>query len=508
MTIAPEPGYDDLGAVVSPRGPEGASAPEAPATGVSTDVAVHHAVDRARGASASWRLVDPTQRARHLLAIRTSLLDRMDEIVATVVEETGKLATEVIVNEVLLTCELITYYARKGPAMLRPRTVSPGLFAHKTAEKRYEPLGVVAVIAPWNYPVVLTMGPLVTALMAGNTVVLKPSEITPRTGLVLGEVIAAAANSAHPDLVQVLTGGGDVGEALVRSAVDKVAFTGSVATGKRVMQAAADSLTPVHLELGGKDPMIVCSDADLDRAAKAAVWGAFTNCGQTCMAIERVYVVDGVYDEFVAKVLDETAAVRQGTGPHHDIGATVNERQLSVVESHVADAVDRGATVACGGKTVAVGGRRSMEPTVLLDVDHTMAAMTDETFGPLLPIMKVSDPDEALALANDSPFGLNASVWGKDERTVETLVAGLESGNVCVNDVMISYAVPGLPFGGVKQSGIGRSHGPEGLYEFSQIKSVARDRLRLGRELQWLPLPKHLDAVTRLLMRMKYRRRR
>lgn len=473
--------------------------PDASLESSAEDVAA--AVARARRAATAWAGLTPAARAGRLLAVRDALLERIDDVVATVVGETGKLATETVVNEVLVTCEQITWDARHAPRLLAARPVRPGLLAHKRAETRLEPLGVVGVISPWNYPLVLTMVPLCTALAAGNAVVLKPSEFTPRTGLLVGELFAALGE--HAAAVQVVTGGGAAGDSLVRSGVDKICFTGSVATGKAVMRAAAETLTPVVLELGGKDPMIVCADADLDRAAAAAVWGGFTNCGQTCIGTERVYVVEPAYAEFVSKVLALTGKLRQA--PDGDVGAMIHSRQVAISEEQVADALAKGATVAAGGHPTTVGGRAAFEPTVLLDVDHTMEAMREETFGPLLPIMKVRDVDEALALANDTPYGLSASVFGKDRKVVERLVDGLQAGSVCVNDVMVSFAVPGLPFGGAKASGVGVTHGEEGLREFTRPKAVARDRLGLRREPMWLPLPRLLRTLTTRSLRLRYR---
>lgn len=459
------------------------------------------AVSRARAASTAWRHTPVAERARLLLSARRALLDRLDEVVETMVAETGKLRAEAVVNEAFVACEQLTWDARHAPRLLAPRRVPSGLMVHKRAEQRLEPLGVVAVISPWNYPLVLSLGPLSAALVAGNTVVLKPSEFTPRTGALIGELFGGGG--VPPDVVQVVTGGGAVGEALVRSGVDKVCFTGSVATGTAVMRAAADSRTPVVLELGGKDPMIVCADADVDRAAAAAVWGAFTNCGQTCIGTERVYVMSEVYDRFVDKVLALTGRLRQEPGG--DVGAMIHDAQVAVVERHLNDAVDKGAKVAAGGHRSQVAGRSAFEPTVLLEVDHSMAAMRDETFGPLLPIMRVADVDEALALANDSPFGLGASVFGKDRATVERLVEGLEAGNVWVNDVMVGFALPALPFGGAKSSGLGVTHGEEGLREFTRVKAVVRHRGGLRREPMWLPLPGRLEALARRAMRLRYR---
>ncbi len=457
------------------------------------------AVARARSVATAWSSLDFRERSAHLMAVRDRLLDRAEELVEVICAETGKQRAEAVTTELMAVCETMDWYAKHGERLLRPRSVTPGTLAHKKAWVRYEPVGVVGVISPWNYPFTLSMTPLVSALFAGNPVVLKPSEVTPTVGLAIGELFG---DDQWGDLVQVVTGGGATGEALVRSGVDKVVFTGSVRTGKRVMSAAADTLTPVVLELGGKDPMIVCADADLDRAAKGAAWGAFQNSGQTCMSVERVYVERPVAEAFIDRVILETGNIRQDEGGG-DIGSMTHAPQLDIVESQLSDAVDKGARIVVGGSRLERAGLW-FEPTVVVDVDHSMTLMTEETFGPVLAIMVVDDADEAVRLANDSIYGLNSSVWTADEQLATSIANRLEAGNVCVNDCIVSYAITGLPFGGVKQSGIGRVHGPEGLREFCSTKSVMSTRFRMPRELWWFPVPAGLDSLAIRSMRLRF----
>jgi acyl-CoA reductase-like NAD-dependent aldehyde dehydrogenase len=463
------------------------------------------AVERARTAFESWSRLRVDQRLDHVLAVRDLLIDRQDDVVDVICRETGKLGVDAVTTEILATCELIEYYRHHAVKALRPERVPTGaLMAHKRAWRTYEPMGVVGVISPWNYPFTLAMTPIVSAVLAGNAVVLKPSQVTPLVGLEIAKLFGGVGS--HLDLVQVVTGGGVTGDALVRSGVQKVAFTGSVATGKLVARAAAERLTPVLLELGGKDPMIVCDDADVDRAASGAVWGGFMNSGQTCVSVERVYVHEKVYDRFVDEVVGRTKNLRQGVGEGNDLGAMTFGPQVEIVERHVADAVAKGARLLTGGHRVPDRAGLWYEPTVLVDVDHTMDIMRDETFGPVLPIMKVSGDREALLLANDSRYGLNSSVWSSDAERAEELADALEAGNVCINDCIVNYAVGGLPFGGVKESGIGRIHGTEGLRAFSNVKSLVSNRVSLPREAQWFPLPRWADAAFRRLVRVRYRR--
>jgi acyl-CoA reductase-like NAD-dependent aldehyde dehydrogenase len=460
---------------------------------------VRAAIGRARAAHGPWAALTYKERAAHLTGIRDRMLDRADELVEVICAETGKQRAEAATTELMVVCEMIDWYAKHGARVLKAQPVGTGTLAHKKAWKRYEPLGVVGVISPWNYPFALSMTPVVTALFAGNTTVLKPSEVTPTVGLAIGELFAG---DLWGGIVQVVTGAGATGEALVRGGVDKVAFTGSVRTGRRVMAAAAETLTPVLLELGGKDPMIVCGDADLDRAAKGAVWGSFQNSGQTCMSVERVYVDASVHDDFVDRVVREASLIRQDSGGG-DIGSMTFEPQLDIVQRHIDDAVGKGARIVLGGSRLDRPGLW-FEPTVLVDVDHEMEIMREETFGPVLPIMKVNSAEEALRLANDSQYGLNSSVWTSDADLGTSIANRLQAGSVCINDCLISYGVPGLPFGGVKQSGIGRVHGPEGLREFSQLKSVLANRVDLPREPWWFPVPRGMDGLAIRSLRLRF----
>jgi acyl-CoA reductase-like NAD-dependent aldehyde dehydrogenase len=464
---------------------------------------VAEAIERARAAFPEWSALSFKDRADHLLTVRERLLDRAEEFVDIICSETGKQPAEAVTTELMTVCESIGWYAKNGRQALRRVDVAPGLMAHKKAWKQYEPMGVIGAISPWNYPFVLAMTPIITALFAGNTVVAKPSEVTPTVGLAIAELFE---DEIWGDIVQVVTGGGATGAALVAGGVDKVVFTGSVATGKRVMAAAAENLTPVLLELGGKDPMVVCEDADLGRASKAAVWGAFQNSGQTCMSVERVYVAEKVYDRFVERVVDETRKIRQTADGAGDIGSMTFAPQLEKVEAHIADATAKGATVLTGGSRIDRDGLW-FEPTVLTNVDHTMDIMVDETFGPVLPIMAVADAKEAIALANDSEYGLNSSVWSRNLEYAESLASQMQAGNVCINDCIVSYGVVGLPFGGVKGSGIGRVHGVEGLREFSNLKSVlGQKNLPIKREPWWYPIPKGMDRVGIASLRLRFSR--
>jgi acyl-CoA reductase-like NAD-dependent aldehyde dehydrogenase len=439
---------------------------------------VRLAIGSARAAAQEFGALSLNERARHLRAVRQSLVDHGERLATTIAAETGKPLPDAWL-EVFGACALLSYAASAAPKVLRTRSASTWPIVIKQAEVQYSPYGVIGVISPWNYPLVVSMQAIASALGAGNAVVLKPSELTSLTGVLLGDAVRAAGI----DLVHVVTGDGAVGEAVVRGGVDKIAFTGSPLTGRRIMAAAADSLTPLVMELGGKDPMIVCEDADVSRAAKAAVAGAFSNAGQTCIAVERALVAAPVYDRFLDEVVAATSALRQGPEPDAHVGAITRPPQIEVIEARLADAVAHGARILTGGSRRKDLAGSFFAPTVVADVTPDMELVREETFGPVLPVIRVGSAEEAVAIANDCDYGLNASVFTRDRRAAAALAEQLVAGGVNVNDALLGAAIPSLPFGGEKWSGFGRVHGPEGLREFSRVKSVVGDRLPFGPSL-------------------------
>jgi acyl-CoA reductase-like NAD-dependent aldehyde dehydrogenase len=371
---------------------------------------------------------------------------------------------------------VLSYYAKRAPKFLRPekRRLHGMLRFMKKLQVIYRPLGVVGVITPWNGPFILSINPVAQALVAGNTVLLKPSEITPRSGALAAEIFHAAG--LPEGVLQVLEGDGETGAALCEAGLDKVCFTGSVATGRKVATACAERLIPCTLELGGKDPMIVCADADIESAAGGALAGAYMNTGQYCCGTERVYVVDEVADAFIEEVVRRAGELRQGASGEFDLGAIFWDRQLEVIERHMEDAVAKGATVRVGGRRNPELAGLYYEPTVLTDVDHEMEIMCEETFGPVLPIMRVRDEEEALRLANDTRYGLSATVWTKDVYKGAELAKRIESGGVCINDMTVTYGCPEAPFGGVKDSGVGQVNGESGLKSYCHALPIITDR--------------------------------
>jgi acyl-CoA reductase-like NAD-dependent aldehyde dehydrogenase/choline dehydrogenase-like flavoprotein len=430
-------------------------------------------VGAARAAQPGWEELGFPARGEILLAARRWMVANAERVVGTICAETGRPADETQFAELAYGLSALEFWAKQAPAYLadeRIESASPFVRGRKLVV-RYRPVGVVGVIGPWNYPLNNSFGDCIPALAAGNAVVLKPSEVTPLTSLLMAEMLA---ESGMPEGVfQVATGRGEAGAALVDE-VDYVMFTGSVATGKKVMARAAETLTPVSLELGGKDPMIVLADADLERATNAAASYGLNNSGQVCISVERIYVEDSVHDEFLDRLTQKVEALRQGPpgAPGTvDVGAIIFPPQIDLIEAHVNEAVERGARVVTGGSR-GEGPGRFFEPTVLADVDHSMRCMTEETFGPTLPVMRVADAEEAVGLANDGPYGLQASVWTRDVVKGEELARRIESGVACVNDAQVNYAALELPMGGWKESGLGSRHGPDGIRKYTRRQSL------------------------------------
>jgi len=436
------------------------------------------AIARARAAQPAWAATSMQARAAIVQRALQLVLARQDEIIETVVAETGKARTDAMSMEVFSVADSLCYYAKNAEKFLRPRKrrVHGILGIMKQLRILYKPLGVVGLITPWNGPFVLVMNQAVQAILAGNTVVAKGSEVTPYSAKLAATILNDAG--LPEGVLQVLLGDGETGAAIVRGGVDKVSFTGSVATGRKVAEACATQLIPCSLELGGNDAMIVCADADLDRAADGAWLGSCMNTGHYCCGTERIYVVADVYDEFLQLVLDKGKHLRQGQqhGWQEDIGAVFWDRQMAIIEAHVEDARAKGATILQGGRRNPELAGLYYEPTVITDVNNDMDIMVLETFGPVLCIQKVASESEAIALANDSEFGLNGNVWTKDKEKGYQLAAAIDTGSCSVNDMAVSYGIPAAPFGGKKNSGLGQVNGKKGLRGYCHEMPIVIDR--------------------------------
>ena len=457
------------------------------------------AVARARAAQTAWAALSYNDRARFILRAREIVLEQVDDIANLISRETGKPVTEAIAMEIVPTLDLMHYFAANAKQILKRKRVGLGQYNYmaRTSYIVYKPLGVVGIISPWNFPWATPLDEVVMALMAGNAVVVKPSELTPLTALKIADVFKQAK---LPDgLLEIVTGDGSTGAALVEAGVNKIMFTGSVNTGKRVAEAAAKHLTPVVLELGGKDPMIVFEDANLENAARAAIWGAFCNSGQACASIERCYVHESIAGKFVDLVVKETKLLKQdkpSTGDI-DVGAMTNQEQLEIVEDHVSDAVAHGAEVRTGGHRLNKSEGWFHEPTVVTGVNHSMKLMRDETFGPVLPIMTFRTDEEAVRLANDSIYGLTASVFTGDLDRGKRIAEQLDAGTVMVNEVVYTHAVAQTPWGGVKQSGYGRTHGSLGLLELVSARHIHVNAMPGLADMWWFPYSKRAGALFR-----------
>lgn len=436
---------------------------------------VHAAVQRARAAQSAWSEAGVKVRARLMRSWADAMWANQAEFFKTLRGETGKNEAGAY-NELAVIDNVVAYYYARAPRMLRPqqrKSFMPFVFP---ATVYFEPYGVVGAITPWNYPYLNLLIDVIPALFAGNAVVIKPSDLTPFTALYAVQKMHEVG--IPKDVIQIVTGAGDTGRALIDE-VDYITFTGSTAVGRKVAARCAERLIPCSLELGGKDAMIILEDADLNQAALAAVRGGLENAGQVCVSVERIYVVESIYDAFVEKL---RANVNQmvcgpdgGFGVH--MGSMTNARELKRVAEQVEDAVGKGAKVMSGGQPMSDKGPLFYAPTVLRDVNHEMKVMRDETFGPILPVMKVRNADEAIQMANDSPYGLSGSVFSRNERRARQVARRLKTGDVSLNGTQLQWVAAGSTMGGFKESGIGRRGGPEGLMRFVQTQSIVAERM-------------------------------
>ena len=460
---------------------------------------VEAAVNRAREVFHKWKTTSFGERKALVMKAREVILAEMDEIAHLISRESGKPFGEAIAMEIAPVLDLMQWIARRAEKMLKPRRVGIGLYGllGRSSKIIYKPYGVVGIIPAWNYPFSIPLGEAAMAVMAGNSVVIKPSELTPLVGEKIGEIFEKAG--APDGLVHIVHGAGETGAALVNAAPEKIMFTGSVATGKKIAKAAAENLTSTVLELGGKDPMIVFEDANLELAAGAAVWGAFCNAGQSCSSVERLYVHESVAEELTSLIVAKVKQLKQGRGDSEDIsiGPMSSERQLKIVEDHVNAFRESGATIEIGGGSADVlvgnegkartGVHLFYEPTVISGATNDMRPMREETFGPTLPIATFKTEEEAIHLANDSEFGLTASVWTRDYAKGRRVAQQIEAGSVCINEVLYTHGIGQTPWGGFKNSGRGRTHGLEGLMELVQPQHIHTNRLALLPDAWWMP---------------------
>ena len=440
----------------------------------------------ARTEQVIWYKVPMRERSRRLDALRKRILLSRDALADAVVRESGKPRVEAVFADLFVALDSAEYWSRNAAGVLRSQRVPH----HSSAAKAkrgyllYDPLGVIGIVSSWNYPLAIPLSEIIPAVVAGNAVVCKTSEFTPQCGALIEKLFVDAGFPAN--LVTIVQGGGEVGQALIDAAPDKIVFTGSVSTGRRVAEACAKRLIPTVLELGGKDAMLVLSDADLDVASSAAVWGSYTNCGQVCLSVERLFVEQSAAEKFTALCVEKTKKLRLGPGndPATDVGPMIRPQHVRRMSDLIEDAESRGARVLCGGHPRADLGPNFFEPTVIVDVDSTMKLFQEETFGPILAIQTVRDASQAIQRANDSPFSLSASVWTRDTARGEAIAKQLRAGAVMVNDAISYFAIAEAPHGGCGASGWGRTHGKEGILEMVRTKYVDVDRLP-RREKPW-----------------------
>ena len=447
---------------------------------------IENTLHLAKNAFLPWSKLSFDKRAEYMIKIKNKMIEREEEIIDILVKETGKPKLEALLSDINFSLEDLDYYAKYSEKFLQDEKVDLGLaFKGKKSRVVYEPAGVIGIIIPWNFPLTLCFHSMIPALMAGNSVILKPSEYTPLCIQLIGEIIKEAG--LPNGVVNVLTGDGTTGQLLVESDVDRIVFIGSVKTGKQVMKTASQKLHPVVLELGGKDPAIICNDADLNWTSSGIIWGSMLFTGQVCSSIERVYVMEEIANDFINKVVEKTKKLNVGNGfnLNTEIGPLIAKFQLDKVKKHIEDAKEKGAKILTGGKQLKEKGELFYAPTVLTDVNHDMLIMREETFGPIIPIMKVENEEEAIKLANDTDYGLCASVWTMDSDNGEKIAKQLQAGYVCVNNRIIENAA--LPWGGTKNSGFGKISSRHGLLHFVNTKCVTVDTTNKGQEDWWFP---------------------
>ncbi len=463
-------------------------------------------LSRAHAAQARWRNVPVATRATLLHALRRQILSIREALAQAVVRESGKPKVEALFADIFVALDSAKYLADNAQNLLRTRRVPH----HSTPAKAkggylvYEPMGVIGIISSWNYPLAIPMSQIIPAIAAGNAVVCKTSDFTPQCGALIGQLFTDAG--FPKDLITIVQGGGEVGQALIDARPDKVIFTGSVATGRRVAEACARHLIPSVLELGGKDAMIVLANADLHAASSAAVWGSYTNCGQVCLSVERLFVVESAAEKFIALCVDKTKKLRLGPGsdPSTDVGPLIRPQHVQRMRDLLDDAVQRGAKILCGGNARPDLGPSFFEPTIAVGVDSSMRLFQEETFGPILAIQVVKDAKEAEARANDSPFALAASIWTSDATHGMSMASELRAGAVMVNDTSSYFAIAEAPHGGCGHSGWGRTHGRAGLMEMVQTKYIDVDRLPRREKPWWYCYGADLEQAADAFLQFEY----
>lgn len=462
---------------------------------------------KARQAQSIWAAKSFSERRKHIFRMRDYIRDNADELARIVSDGNGKTRLDALATEVLPCLLACSWYGNNAAKVLKPETREPTslLWLGKRSEVRYEPLGVVGIISPWNYPLSIPFGEIVMGLMAGNAIILKVAAVTPLVGKAIEDIVAAGG---LPEglFSHIIGSGGQVSTAMFKHGIDKLFFTGSVPAGKTLMAQAAETLTPVSLELGGKDPMIVLDDADLERAANGAAWAGYQNAGQSCGGVERIYVHESVYTRFVDLLAEKTRALRHGVPGDHcgvDLGSMTTPKQRETVAKQLAEAIADGARIVAQSEPVGSQDGQFHPATLVTDVHHDMTLMREETFGPIIPVMSFKTEDEAVALANDCTMALTASIWTRDTGRGKALANRVKGGVVAINDHLYTHGMSDLPWGGPGESGIGRTHGPEGLMEMSKAKVVNWDWLRAKRNLWWYPQDRQSYDALRNAMHME-----